>query len=101
MEGNIEDNFQVEDHGKKHEDGMGGTDIEFIVFKGPLGRIKLEHITRPVVLDKKTTYTRRIGSDTQVDYVYSETEKSNKLVAYKWDDDRDGWTEIDARTFDK
>ncbi|MCG2701112.1 hypothetical protein L6267_03035 [Candidatus Parcubacteria bacterium] len=96
---NIKDNFEVEEHGSRHEDGMGGIDIDFIVFTGPLGRMKLELVTKPVVLDKKTTYSRRIGSETQVDYIYSETEKSNKFIAYKWDEPRDAWVEINASAF--
>ena len=96
---NIKDNFEVEEHGERHEDDMGGIDIEFIIFKGPLGRMKLEYISKPVVLDKKTTYSNRIGSDTKVDYVYSDTEKSHKMKAYKWDEGQDDWMEMDARSF--
>ncbi|MEA3464120.1 MAG: hypothetical protein U9R14_03535, partial [Patescibacteria group bacterium] len=61
--------------------------------------IKLEFVSKPVVLDKKTTYSNRIGSETKVDYVYSDTEKSNRLMAYKWDEGEDKWIEIDAGTF--
>ena len=96
---NIKDSFEVEEHGSRHEDGMGGIDIEFIVFEGPLGRMKLELITKPVVLDKKTIYSRRIGSETQINYVYSETEKSNKFVAYKWEESQESWIEINASAF--
>ena len=98
--GNIKDNFQVEDEGSTHMEDEGGVDIEYIVFKGPLGKMRLEFITKPIVLDKKTTYSKRIGSETKVDYVYSEDEKTNTLKAYKWDEDSDGWIEMDAATFD-
>ena len=96
---NIKDNFNVEEHGSRHEDDMGGIDIEFIIFKGPLGRMKLELVTKPVVLDKKTTYSNRIGSETKVDYIYSDTEKSNKFIAYKWDESQEIWDEINAGAF--
>ena len=95
----IKDKFEVEDHGNKHLDEMGGTDIEFIVFKGPLGRIKLTYVTKPVVLDKKMNYSQRIGSETSVEYVYSEDEKTTRLIAYKWDENREDWIEIDADSF--
>ncbi|MCK4554017.1 hypothetical protein KAU19_03570 [Candidatus Parcubacteria bacterium] len=98
--GQIEDNFEVEEKGKQHEDDMGGIDIEFVIFKGPLGRMKLEFVVKPVVLDKKTTYSRRIGAETKVDYVYSDTEKSHKMRAYKWDEGEERWAEMDARAFD-
>lgn len=99
--GNIKDNFTVEDEGSSHLDEEGGVDIEYIVFHGPLGKMRLEFIVKPIVLDKKTTYSRRIGSEIKVDYVYSDTEKSYKMMAYKWDGDEENWVEMDARAFDK
>ena len=101
IKGQIEDSFAVEERGKRHEDEMGGLDIDFIIFKGPLGRMKLEFITKPIVLDKKTTYSRRIGSETKVDYIYSDTEKSHAMKAYKWDEGAEAWVEMDAKAFDK
>lgn len=90
--GNIKDNFKVEEQGNEHFDEHGGIDVEFIIFKGPLGKMKLEFITKPLVLDKKTFYSQRIGSKTQVEYIYSKDEKSRKFKAHK---DEDGeWKEI-------
>ena len=97
--GNIKDSFLVEDEGSTHLDEEGGIDIAYIEFEGPLGRIRLEFITKPVILDKKTIYSRRIGSETKVDYVYSEDEKSYKLIAYKRDEDSGEWAEMDAEAF--
>jgi len=97
--GDIKDKFEVEEHDKKHLDEQGGTDIESIIFKGPLGRMKLEFITKPVVLDKKTSYSQRIGSQVDIQYIYSEDEKTNRLVAYKWDEIQNEWVEIDADSF--
>ncbi|MDD5071578.1 MAG: hypothetical protein PHQ42_02460 [Patescibacteria group bacterium] len=99
IKGQIKDSFKVEDEGCEHSDERGGVDIDFIIFTGPLGRMKLEFVTKPVVLDKKTTYSRRIGSETKVDYVYSEDEKTSRLTAYKWDEGRDDWVEIDGSMF--
>jgi hypothetical protein len=99
IKGNIKDNFKVEDEGSEHLDEDGGIDIEYIEFFGPLGRIRLEYISQPVVLDKKTTYSRRIGSETNVDYVYSESERSYRVEAYKWDEKSETWSEIDGSSF--
>jgi len=96
---NIKNKFEVEKHKSKHFDEHGGTDIDYIIFKGPLGRVKLEFITKPVVLDKKTIYSRRIGSETTIEYIYSEDEKTHKLMAYKWDDSQNDWVEIDTNSF--
>jgi hypothetical protein len=94
--GNIKDNFKMEDEGKSHIEDEGGADIEYIVFAGPLGRMRLEFVSKPVILDKKTTFSKRIGSETQIDYVYSETEKTHTLIVYKWSDEKADWVEIDA-----
>ena len=95
----IKDKFKVEKQGSQHLDEHGGTDIEFIIFKGPLGRMKLEFITKPVVLDKKTIYSQRIGSQTNVEYVYSQDEKTHRLMAYKWDENQEDWLEIEAKSY--
>ena len=98
--GNIKDNFKVEEDGKERFEDEGGTEIEYIIFKGPLGRMKLEFISKPVVLDRKTKYSKRIGSETVVDYIYSPDEKSHKLKAYKWDEAMSEWVEMEAKKFD-
>ena len=96
----IKDKFEVEDFKKEHIDDMGGTDVERIIFKGPLGRMKLEFITRPLVLDKKTNYAKkRLGGETGIEYIYSLDEKTHKMVAYKWDEGDNEWIEMDARSF--
>jgi len=70
---------------------------EVLEFTGPLGQMRLEYITRPIVLDKVTHGSRRIGSEHGVEYVYSEEEFSHTLKAYKWDDGRQDWIEIDLK----
>ncbi len=99
IHGNILDNFEVLEQGSDHIDAEGGVDIEFIEFLGPLGKIRLEFITKPVILDKKTNYSHRGGSDTGVEYIYSETDKTNTLIAHKWSEDLDEWKEMDASSF--
>ncbi len=96
----IEESFGVADRQKKslaEEDGPGET--ETVEFKGPLGRMKLVRLVRPLILNKKTLYSKRGGSETAVDYVYSDTEKVTSLKAYRFDDSQNDWQEIDADTF--
>jgi len=59
----------------------------------------LEFVSKPVILDKKTTFSKRIGSDTAVEYIYSDTEKNQHLIAYTWSEAEDNWKEIDAKSF--
>ncbi|MFH1744553.1 MAG: hypothetical protein ABH881_00065 [bacterium] len=97
--GNIKDNFEVEEHNTEHIEEEGGVDIEYIIFRGPLGRIRMEYISKPIVLDRKTTYSNRIGSGTKIDYVYSSDERSQKLETYKWDENEEKWVEMEAKNF--
>lgn len=93
--GQIKDSFgvidqRVEDLG---EDAGSGT-VEIVEFKGPLGLMKLERTTRPLILDKKGLGSKRIGSTTEVKYIYSETEKVHKFTAYRYDDNDQVWVEM-------
>jgi len=72
-------------------------EIETLYFTGPLGKMKVECITKPVVLDKQTHGSRRIGSHHEVEYIYSETDFNYLLKAYKWDDALSDWVEIDLK----
>jgi len=94
--GMIRENFEVEDEGHEHEDAQVGIELDFVEFQGPMGRMRLEYVSKPVVVDKKTTYSRRIGSETAIDYVYSSDERVEKLMVYTWSDEQNDWVEIDA-----
>lgn len=98
--GQLKDNFEVEETGEEHVDDEGGVTIEFVIFKGPLGRMRLEFVSKPAVLDKKTTYSKRIGSETKVDYIYSKDERAETMTAYKWDDGIEEWVEMEASMFE-
>lgn len=100
IKNHIEDTFPVEEKGSEHYDEDGGVDIDFITFTGPMGKMRLELETRPVVLDKKTKYSNRIGSETKIDYIYSPDEKSYKFYAFKWDESQDDWIEVSPKGFE-
>ncbi len=70
---------------------------EIVEFKGPLGRIKLEKISRPRVIDKKVLHTKRIGGKTAVDFVYSNSEPVVELKIYK-EEVNGEWEEISPET---
>src|SRR6056297_1034866 len=97
--GNLKDNFDIKEHEKEFREEQGGMEVEYVIFHSPLGLVKLEFMSKPVVLDKKTNYSRRIGSETKVEYVYSDTEKTHTLTAYQWNEDEDDWTKIQADSF--
>jgi hypothetical protein len=104
--GLIKDKFEVfDDRIDKEEIGedINGDSAfkkrEILEFEGPLGKMKIELIIRPIVVEKKTNFSRRIGSDTAVTYIYSDKEETTKFQVYKWDEDDEIWTEVEESMF--
>lgn len=92
----IKDKFQILDERVEElpkEKGLGT--IEIIEFINPLGKMKLERTSQPLVIDKKTLGSRRVGSFTKVEYVYSDTERVHKFKAFLWDDRTNDWKELE------
>ncbi|MFA5358387.1 MAG: hypothetical protein WC310_01030 [Patescibacteria group bacterium] len=98
LKGELKDKFSD----IKEENGeldFGPGDFERLSFTGPMGKIRLDFITRPAVIDKKTTTSRRVGAGVAVDYVYSQDDFIHKLQVYKWNDATSDWDEIKASMF--
>ncbi len=96
----IKNKFTIESEKKYPLENVYDGEAEELIFRSSLGRIKLEFITKPKLLDKKTNYSRRIGSDVKVEYIYSKEEKVNIFKAYKWDTETDDWVEINSQAID-
>lgn len=91
----LKDKFPILEEGKEDSPEVLGRGFrEFVIFNGPLGKMKIERTTKAVVTGKKTLGSKRMGSQASVEYLYSDTEKSQKFRAYKWDDSQNDWTEI-------
>lgn len=82
--------------GDDFEEEKAKEEVESIVFNGPLGKMMVQRTTRPIVIDKKSHYTKRMGQGAQVEYTYSEDKFSHKLKAFKWDDIANDWVEMEA-----
>lgn len=95
----IKSTFEVEETGTTDSEERGGTETEYIIFTGPMGRLKLEFSTHPALVDTKTKYTKRIGSDIVIENRYSSTDTVSNLVVWKWDDDSDDWQAFEAPMF--
>ncbi|MFH1207585.1 MAG: hypothetical protein V1668_03180 [Patescibacteria group bacterium] len=93
--GKIKDGFEVIEHRTETLDPDPGT-VELIIFNGPLGRMKLERTTKPLVLDKRAIGSKRMGSQATVQYVYSDTETTHAFKAFKWDAGQDDWVEMEV-----
>ncbi|MDD4289878.1 MAG: hypothetical protein PHH83_01205 [Patescibacteria group bacterium] len=92
----ILDSFDVINQYTNTDDDNHGI-LEVIEFKSPAGEMKVEFHERDLVLDKHTNYSNRIGSGVSVDYIYSNTEKTYSLKAYK--KVNDDWEQIEAPSF--
>jgi len=95
----IKDKFGIEDQRvEKLEEGEGKREI--VEFSGPLGKMKIECIIRPKVLEKKVHYTHRQGSTAEVEYITSASEKTYKIGIYRWDTAGQDWEEIKAESLE-
>lgn len=98
----LEDQYgslEIERFSETREDDTGQklvTDIERVEFETPMGRMRTELATSPMILDKKTHYSHTAGAHTNIEYVLSETEKTQKIRAFRFDEDADEWIELNT-----
>lgn len=92
----VKEKFTVLDEGKEDMEDIPNGYIEFVEFDGPQGKMRLEYITKPVVLDKKTVYSKLGATASDVQYTYSKDEFTHRLEAYKWNDSLEEWEEVRA-----
>jgi hypothetical protein len=71
--------------------------VEKAIFTGVGGRMKLERSTRALVLERQVKFSRRIGGESQEKFLYSDTEKTHKVLLFKWDEVSGIWREIEFR----
>ncbi len=94
----IKDNFKLISHQTQElDESFGLGSVEYIEFIGPLGKMKLERITKPLVIDKKTIGSKRIGSNSTVEYIFSDTEKVHKFKAYRFNEKSQEWEEMEMQ----
>ncbi|OQB44565.1 MAG: hypothetical protein BWY03_00089 [Parcubacteria group bacterium ADurb.Bin159] len=72
---------------------------EIIEFKGPRGKMKVERIVKPRVIDKKVISARRVGGKVAEDFVYSKDEKVEIYKIYQWNKNFSDWEEINSEEF--
>ncbi|PIR94403.1 hypothetical protein COT97_01700 [Candidatus Falkowbacteria bacterium CG10_big_fil_rev_8_21_14_0_10_39_11] len=85
--------FEVEEEYDGQVENIPGATFEGIVFFMPDGKHKLVRTKRPKVLNKKTQFSNRIGSDVQVDYEYSEDEFVDDMGFFIWNELEQDWRE--------
>ena len=71
---------------------------DIILFKSPLGKIKLELIKKPRVLDRKVLHSKRIGGRVAMNYVYSKEDFVSRLEIYK-ENEKGEWEIVMPNSF--
>jgi hypothetical protein len=88
----VKNKFELEKEEKVKEEEK---EIERLIFQGPLGRMKLEWITKPRVIDIKTSGSSRRGGVAQkIEKVYSQDEFVSFLKAFVYQNN--AWVEMEA-----
>lgn len=70
---------------------------EFVVFRGPLGKMMLERRTTPKVLGEKSFGGSKYGTGAGVEKIYSSDEMVKTMRAYREEDG--DWVEMDKHAF--
>ena len=91
--GQIQRKFKVTEHTTSEPDLRDRSVREVLVFDGPMGPMKIERVTRPLVLSKKPIYSGRSGAGVSYEYTFDPVEKTHRETLFRWDGN--GWTEMD------
>lgn len=94
----IRNAFPDHEHGEESLLGGKGT-VEFYVFSGPKGKLKLERTKRPRIVGERGISSHRIGSDTTIEKVYSENEMVDFVKVYQWNGGQETWVPIEDDSF--
>lgn len=97
----IEEKFGIDNHrtedfvvAEQHDSTKIIGQKEIVEFEGASGKMKLERVSQPKVIDKKVLSSKRIGGKAAVDYVYSTSENTEYVKIYRWDETTQNWIEI-------
>lgn len=92
--GRIQDDFTLETQ-EEEQDPETRSTIHIVIFKGPVGRIKLERTVSPKVLDERALGGSKFGVGTRIQRKYSTTDSVDRLEAYRWDEAKEFWAPFD------
>ena len=63
--------FQVVEHERGDWNEERTEKVEFLIFQGPLGKMKLERVWQPLVIERKTIGSHRAGATVHEEFIYS------------------------------
>ncbi|MDD5606109.1 MAG: hypothetical protein PHR51_02215 [Patescibacteria group bacterium] len=94
---NVESKFEVLENSKYDIEDIPNAFAEVVVFMGPLGKMKLERVTRPRVVGEKTFGGSKYGAASGTEKIYSEDEFVNVMRVYR--EVGGEWQEVDEGMF--
>jgi hypothetical protein len=97
--GQVRRKFTISEHTTSEPDLRDKAVREVLVFEGPTGPMKLERVTRPLVLEKKPIYSGRAGAGVTYDYVLDPVERTHRESLFRWENN--GWTEMDLSSISR
>lgn len=98
----IRTSFDVIEHEKEKLDPEeGGGVLEYIIFAGPLGEMRMELSDTPRVVGSTVLQSKRIGSTAHETLKYDESERVLTLHIYRWNEIRDDWEELKSDSLEK
>jgi hypothetical protein len=95
----IAERFDVLEQGSEPLPEYPNGKREFITFTSPLGKVRLERITKPRTIGERAVTSRRIGGATKVEQLYDLHDFVHFIQAQRWDERGGRWIPIDASTF--
>ena len=94
----IDVKFGIADHGRSTEPLPDQPDltqtIQYVTFEKGERRFKMERITRPAILERKSHYHRAAGSKVRFETVYDTANMTHLTNFYVWRDN--DWQPIEA-----
>jgi hypothetical protein len=92
----IDTRVGIDRHGRDSRPLEDRTDlqeqVEYIEFKQSGHKLRLERITGPAIIDRKTHYSHRAGSAKRIENVYDEHEQATRVVLLRHH--KEGWEEL-------
>ncbi|MFH1099242.1 MAG: hypothetical protein V1723_05005 [Candidatus Uhrbacteria bacterium] len=95
----IAEKFTIEERGEEPLPDIPNGKRDFVIFTSPLGRVRLERVTKPRTIGHSAITSRRIGGAVEVKTQYDLDDLVHFLRAQRWDETAGRWVEIDADTF--
>lgn len=94
----IDVKFGIEDHGRNTEPLPDQPDltqhVSYVIFIKGGRRFKMERISRPAILERKSHYHKAAGAKVRFETVYDPTELTHVTNFYAWDNA--DWQPIEA-----